>query len=183
MPDPSTEPPSSGLQPSRRRWLTAAIGAALTGWGAPGRSSVGEGSLADARMTADFEPQAAMWLGYDPGHAPFTAALAQALHPQLPLKLLVRDADAQAQAEVLLAEHAVPAERVQYVQHPQALFFVRDAAVFGLDGLGGLAVVDFPVLFRDLALHERCRARGGPRGRVELLVMVKFDDLGLRHVP
>ena len=143
MPDPSTEPPSSGLQPSRRRWLTAAIGAALTGWGAPGRSSVGEGSLADARMTADFEPQAAMWLGYDPGHAPFTAALAQALHPQLPLKLLVRDADAQAQAEALLAEHAVPAERVQYVQHPQALFFVRDAAVFGLDGLGGLAVVDF----------------------------------------
>jgi agmatine deiminase len=140
---PTPPATSSVLLPGRRRWLAAAAGLVLTGGAGVGRASVGEGSLADARITADFEPLAAMWLGYDPGHAPFTAALAQALHPHVPLKLLVRDALAEAQAAALLAQHAVPADRVQFVQHPQALFFVRDAAVFGLDGLGGLAVVDF----------------------------------------
>ena len=96
-----------------------------------------------ARLTADFEPQAAMWLGHDPGHEAFTADLARALHPHVPLKLLVRDDDAEAHARALMERHQVPAGRVRYVQHPQALFFVRDAAVFGLDAVGQLLAVDF----------------------------------------
>jgi agmatine/peptidylarginine deiminase len=54
-----------------------------------------------------------MWLGHDAGHEDFTADLAAALHPHLPLKMLVRDAGAEAEARALLARRNVPADRVQ----------------------------------------------------------------------
>lgn len=133
---------------ARRRGLTAA-GLSLAGRmalaGMAGRShAVGpQVGAPGARLTADFEPQGAVWLGFDAGHEGFTADLARVLHPHVPLKLLVRDADAQARAQALLERHQVPAARVRYVQHPQALFFVRDAAVFGLDAAGQLMAVDF----------------------------------------
>jgi agmatine deiminase len=126
----------------RRRPLLKAAGLSLLApWGAA-RGSLATGTMDQARLAADFEPLAAMWLGYDEGHAAFTAALAQALAPHVPLKLLVRDDHAEGQARALLAASGVPAERVQVFQHPQAMFFMRDAAVFGHDGQGGLALVD-----------------------------------------
>jgi agmatine deiminase len=127
----------------RRRPLLKAAGLSLLApWGAA-RGSLAAGPMHQARLSADFEPLAAMWLGYDQGHAAFTGALAQALAPHVPLKLLVRDDGAESQARTLLAAHGVPADRVQVFQHPQAVFFVRDAAVFGHDGQGGLALIDF----------------------------------------
>ena len=133
--------PSALPRLGRRRWLAAAV--PLAAWPGRGWAMGGDGWAAAARLTADFEPLAAMWLGHDAGHAAFTGDLAAALHPHLPLKMLVRDAEAEADASALLASRGVPSERVRFVQDAQAMFFVRDAAVFGRDALGGLAVVDF----------------------------------------
>lgn len=96
-----------------------------------------------ARLTAEFEPQAALWLGYGAGHAPFTAELAAALQPQVPLKLLVRDDAAESAARELLVRRGLEADRIRYVRHGQAPFFVRDAAVFAHDDDGALGLVDF----------------------------------------
>lgn len=123
---------------ARRHLLLAGLAAA--GWGGAGALPL---DARRARLTADFEPAAAVWLGYDAGHEAFTAELARALHPHVPLKLLVRDDESEAAARALLALHGVPAERVQWLQHPAAMFFVRDALVFGLAPDGGLGVVDF----------------------------------------
>lgn len=95
------------------------------------------------RLTADFEPQAAVWLGYDAGHETFTRDLATALQPHVRLKMLVRGDDDEARARAVLAGGEVDLSQVQFVHDPRALFFVRDAAVFGRDDLGRLAVVDF----------------------------------------
>jgi len=143
MVDRHTVGPDAAGHLSRRRVLAAATLASLGGFSTRGQALGGEGWGPGARLTADFEPQAAMWLGHDAGHEDFTADLAAELHPQLPLKMLVRDASAEAEARALLALRNVPADRVQYLRHPQAIFFTRDAAVFGLDALGRLAVVDF----------------------------------------
>jgi agmatine deiminase len=149
--------------PWRRRWLQGAAALALGGAFRHGHGSPGEGSLADARLAADFEPLAAMWLGYDAGHADFSGALAQALHPHVPLKLLVRDAADEQAALDLMGRFEVPTGRVQVVRHPQALFFVRDAAVFGLDGRGGLALVDFRWSHYGWAAWCQRRYGRGPR--------------------
>jgi agmatine deiminase len=143
MVDRHTVGPDAAGHLPRRRVLAAATLASLGGFSTRGQALGGEGWGPGARLTADFEPQAAMWLGHDAGHEDFTADLAAELHPQLPLKMLVRDASAEAEARALLALRNVPADRVQYLRHPQAIFFTRDAAVFGLDALGRLAVVDF----------------------------------------
>lgn len=120
----------------RREWLGAALGVA-------GGPALALGGGAAARLVADFEPAAAVWLGYDAGHEAFTAELARALHPHVPLKMLVADDATAAAARALLALHGVPAERVHWVQHPSALYFVRDALVFAAAPDGGLGVVDF----------------------------------------
>lgn len=127
---------------TRRGWLAAA---GLSMAGLTGRTAAValDGWGLGARLTADFEPQGAQWLGHDVGHEAFTADLARALHPHVPLKVLVRDDEALVRVRALMDQHQVPADRVQYVQHPQALFFVRDAAVFGLDARGRLMAVDF----------------------------------------
>ncbi len=99
--------------------------------------------LAGARLTADFDPVAAMWLGYDPGHEAFTADLAQVLWPHVPIKMLVRDAQAQAMATSLLRSRGLNAAKISFVQDDRAPFFVRDGAVFGLDGRDRPFIVDF----------------------------------------
>lgn len=134
------DPPDTRLQRRRAVLIGAAALAlppALRAAAAP-RAVAGGG-----RLTADFEPTAAVWLGHDAGHEAFTVALARALLPHAPLKLLVRDDDAEAQARALLRQHGLDLARVQVVQHPQAIFFVRDAAVFARDAGGALGVVDF----------------------------------------
>lgn len=98
---------------------------------------------AGARMTADFDPVAAIWLGYDQGHEAFTADLAKALMPHVPIKMLVRDAQAQAKAMSVLRSQGLNALQVAFVQDAQAPFFVRDGAVFGVDGRNKPFIIDF----------------------------------------
>lgn len=125
--------------------------------GAPPRAVAGGG-----RLTADFEPTAAVWLGHDAGHEAFTAELAAALLPHAPLKLLVRDDDAEAAARALLQGRGLDLSRVRFMQQAQAIFFVRDAAVFARDAGGGLGVVDFR--WSHYGWPTWCRRRHGRDG-------------------
>ena len=128
--------------PSRRRCLQWA-GGALAGMALAPLAVADDPAMAGARLSADFDPIAAIWLGYDPGHEAFTADLAQLLAPHVPLKMLVRDAEAQARAMAVLRSRGVNALQVAFVQDGRAPFFVRDSAVFGLDGRGRPFIVDF----------------------------------------
>ncbi|MCZ4316778.1 agmatine deiminase family protein [Comamonadaceae bacterium G21597-S1] len=128
--------------PSRRRCLQWA-GGALAGIAVWPSVAADDLVVAGARLSADFDPVAAIWLGYDPGHEAFTADLAQTLAPHVPLKMLVRDAEAQARAMAVLRSRGVNALRVAFVQDGRAPFFVRDGAVFGLDGRARPFIVDF----------------------------------------
>jgi agmatine deiminase len=129
-------------QPRRRSLLTAAmacgLAAVLPAWA---RSDV---PLAPgARITADFDPIAAMWLGYDAGHEVFTADLAQVLWPHVLIRMLVRDAEAETRARAVLRGRGLDDDKVRFVHDARAPFFVRDAAVFGLDGGKQTFVADF----------------------------------------
>ena len=135
-------PPLTHLSLSRRRCLQWA-GAGLGALALPRLAGADGISLAGARLSADFDPVAAIWLGYDPGHEAFTAELAQALWPHVAIKMLVRDAEAQARAMVLLHARGLDAARVAFVQDGRAPFFVRDGAVFGVDGSDKPFIVDF----------------------------------------
>jgi agmatine deiminase len=128
--------------PTRRRLLQTAAVAPLAAALAPARASATPGWGAAARIAADFEPAAAIWLGYDPGHEAMTTALAAALQPHVPLKLLLRDAELQAQALQALAGAGVDTTHVPVWLDPQAPYFLRDAAVFARDDAGRLAMVD-----------------------------------------
>jgi agmatine deiminase len=94
-------------------------------------------------MVGDHEPTRAIWLGYDQGHALFTAALARALQPHAPLRLLVAEPGQQDTARALLRNEGVDMARVDMAVDPQAVYFVRDAAVFTKGPPGRLGVVDF----------------------------------------
>ncbi len=130
-------------EPISRRGCLHMAGAALAGLALTPFAQAMVPTLAGARLTADFDPVAAIWLGYDPGHETFTADLAQVLWPHVPIKMLVRDAEAQARAMLLLRSRGLNAAKVQFVRDGRAPFFVRDGAVFGLDGRSDPFIVDF----------------------------------------
>jgi agmatine deiminase len=152
-------PRSYALPPwSRRRCLRAAA-AFLGGMALPFAAGADGPQVDGARLAADFDPIAAMWLGYDDGHETFTADLAEALWPHVPVRMLVRDAQAQARAIALLAGRGLDAGKVQFTLDPAARFFVRDSAVFGADGAGRPFIVDFQ--WSDYGLVDWCRRRHG----------------------
>lgn len=112
---------------------------------------------AQYRMTADFEPTAAIWLGFDDGHREFTAALATALQPHVKLRMLVRDEEAAVAARAMLAGAGLKVDEVEIHLEPLALYFMRDLAVFATGPAGQLAVVDFR--WNYYGLPGWCRAR------------------------
>lgn len=128
--------------PSRRLFLGAAA-ASIGAMALPARAAAAARPGPRARISADFEPVAAMWLGYDAGHEAFTADLAAALAPHVALRMLVRDAQAQEAASELLRSRGLDPGKVRFVQDPRAPYFVRDAAVFGAQPGGAPFIVDF----------------------------------------
>lgn len=159
--------------PTRRRCLraaAAALGAVLL----PRLSAADRPAPAGARLSADFEPVAAMWLGFDPGHEGFTADLAKALWPHVPLRMLVRDGEAESRARALLRREGLDPDRVRFVRDARAPFFVRDAAVFGLEGEGRPFVVDFEWTYYGWTNWCR-RVFAGSRTRAE--DCARTDDL------
>ncbi len=129
--------------PSRRSCLQWAACSALGGLGLSQRAAADGLIVAGAHLTADFDPVAAIWLGYDPGHEAFTADLVQVLAAHVPIRMLVRDDEAQARATSVLRSRGLNTRGVRFVQDERAPFFVRDGAVFGLDGRGKPFIVDF----------------------------------------
>jgi len=130
------------LSATRRRSLQLAA-AAWAGLVLPPPAHADVPVVTGARIVADFDPVAAMWLGYDAGHEAFTANLAEALWQVVPLKMLVPDLAAENQARALFLRRGLPPDQVQFFHATAAPFFLRDAAVFGLDGEDTPFVVDF----------------------------------------
>ena len=114
--------------------LSLALGAAAAAPAAPP-----DGGF---RIPGSFEPLGALWLGFDRGHATWTAAMVATLVPHVPLRFLVRDEAAAQEARHTLHDLGVEVERLRFHVDPHAAFFVQDAAVFAIDGRGRIAVVD-----------------------------------------
>jgi agmatine deiminase len=95
------------------------------------------------RMVADFEPQRAMWLGWDPAFERLILDLAAVLKPHVALVFLVRDDEMRAAAMSALTRRGLAAAQLRFVVEPLAPFFVRDALVFTSDAAGNNGVVDF----------------------------------------
>lgn len=159
--------------PSRRLCLQWALGA-CAGLALPPLARADGLVMAGARLTADFDPVAAIWLGYDPGHESFTADLAQALWPHVPIRMLVRDATAQLRAGAVLRSRGLDPSQVRFVLDARAPFFVRDGAVFGLDGVNKAFVVDFQWTFYGWSNWCR-RTFAGSRARA--MDCARTDDL------
>jgi len=96
-----------------------------------------------ARLSADFDPVAAVWLGWDAGHEALTLALANALWRHVPIRMLVRDRETEFRARALLSQSGLAAENLSFVHDSEALFFTRDVAVFGMDAGGRSFLADF----------------------------------------
>ncbi len=101
----------------------------------------------------------AVWLGYDPGHAALTAQLAVALQPHVELRLLVAQNAHVDAARSLLSGAGVDVARVRFDVEPQALYFVRDAAVFTRGPAGQLGLLDFR--WSHYGLAAWCQRRWG----------------------
>lgn len=112
---------------NRRHWLATAVGAAWP-W------TSGAASHAPLSLAADFDPAAAVWLGYADGHAATTRALAQALHGHVALRFLVADEAAAARVRAWGLGADVVADA-------GATFFLRDEAVFARAPARGAAAV------------------------------------------
>ena len=107
----------------RRRVLQGAL-AAMLGLALPRTGSADGPTLEGARLMADGDPVATLWLGHDIGHETFTADMAAALWTHVPIGMLVRGEDAEKRARVLLSRRGLDPGRVQFVHDPQAPFFM-----------------------------------------------------------
>ncbi len=135
--------PKAAWSPLRRRLvgLLRAAGLAACARAPPRRLTAEDSS--GFRIAAEFEPLRAAWIGYDAGHADFTAALVAALLPQVKLKLMVNSDEGIARARAGLRQRGVNADNIQFIVEPLAIFYLRDAAVFAVGPGGQLGVVDF----------------------------------------
>lgn len=95
------------------------------------------------RIPGEFEPQRAIWLGYDPALADTTRELAEALAPHTPLRFFVGDDDAADAVTRMLAGLTPPLQAEAIHVHPLAMYYLRDAVVFARGPDGRLAALDF----------------------------------------
>lgn len=132
------------------------------------------------RIPGSFEPVDAVWLGFDAGHAEWTAQLVHALAPHARIKLLVAsEADAE-RARATLYDHGVDVDRLQLHVEPLAGFFMQDSAVFAAGPGGARGVVDFA--FNHYGLPAWCaRRHAGDPSHIEACAAVgrgSRDGLG-----
>lgn len=109
------------------------------------------------RIPGSFEPVDAVWLGFDAGHADWTAQLVQALAPHARIKMLVPTDEAAQRARATLFDHGFDVERLQLHVDAQAMFFMQDAAVFATGPGGQRGAIDF--VFTHYGLAAWCARR------------------------
>lgn len=129
------------------------------------------------RIPGSFEPVGALWLGFDAGHAEWTAQLVQAFAPHVKLKMLVASTEVEQQARATLFDHGVAVDDISFHVEPLAPFFLQDAAVFAIGPGGRLGVVDFAYTAHglpawcakrhgdDVDARDDCAGHAGPSGR------------------
>lgn len=155
--------PTAAPTIDRRRCLALA-GAALLASAHAGATAERQAAAAAFRIPGDFEPLAAVWLGYDAGHEDIGATLLRELQPHVTLKLLVRsEADLEA-ARAAWRARGIDGAGIEVHVDSQAMYFMRDAAVFAVSTAGELAIVDFR--WTQYGLPAWCRRRyAGDDGR------------------
>ncbi len=95
------------------------------------------------RISGEFEPTRAIWLGYDQGHKALTVALVKALMSHVDIKLMTSDAASELAARELLTSNNISLRNIQFFIAPRSLFFMRDIAVFSISPNGNLTTVSF----------------------------------------
>jgi agmatine deiminase len=95
------------------------------------------------RLSGEFEPTCAVWLGYDQGHKALTVSLVSALVGHVAIKLVTKDAQSKAEASELLASEGIRLKDIQFLIEPTSLFFLRDAIVFSSGPKAALKTVSF----------------------------------------
>ncbi len=97
------------------------------------------------RQPAEFEPQEAVWMSPELENTDFmriTADIARALLPHVKVKMLVQDNDALAMTRESLKRSGVPSDAIEFAVDSLATFFIRDGAVYLVNGRGDMAVLD-----------------------------------------
>jgi hypothetical protein len=120
----------------------------------------------DGRLPGEFEPMGAVWVGDDPTRPDMQTVatrIAAALAPYVPVRLLSTSEEAAAETRDRFAAAGVPLDRVEFLHHPKAPYFIRDYNVFGLDGGGKLTAVDFAWNTYGLPRFWSHRPSGGRR--------------------
>nr|WP_314444038.1 agmatine deiminase family protein [uncultured Sphingomonas sp.] len=98
------------------------------------------------RVPGQWEPTEAIWLSADvkrPDFMDASARMMRALVPHVPLRLLVDSKKSAEAARDGLVARGVAMNGVPIHQHPDARYFIREAALFAQDEAGRKAVVDF----------------------------------------
>jgi agmatine deiminase len=156
---------------TRRSTILAAAGlAAGWAWGAPPVQATRSSTW---RIPGEFEPQRAIWLGYDVNLEPTTLALVRALSPYVRLNLLVSDDQAQNRARQLLEQESRAPADVSYFVDPLAMYYPRDGAVFASLSGQALGMVDFQ--WNQYGLPDWCRRRHPRAPREEQQCAQKAD--------
>jgi agmatine deiminase len=144
----------------RRTVLKGAIGTAtgLSAYVASAQSSFrAVASSGEFRIPAEFEPIAAIWLGFDAGHQALTSSLVRTLSPFVPIKMLVTLTEQATQAQRLFALQGIRVENIEFIHEPSSSYFARDAVVFASSPKNELGILDFPWSF--YGLSGWCRKR------------------------
>ena len=95
------------------------------------------------RIPADFEPTRAIWIGWDGAHREIGLTLARELAPHAVVEVAARTEEAQQEAREALAAAGLQAPQVNVHRMPEALYFVRDGAVFAVGPQRALGIIDF----------------------------------------
>jgi agmatine deiminase len=114
--------------------------ASLSLWGCASR-----GTPSHFRQPAEFEPQQAVWLCPETDeaeHMRIAGDMISALTGHVTIKLLLPDSAAVEKTREELSRRGIPMDPAQVFINPMATLFIRDGAVFLIDGRGALAVLD-----------------------------------------
>ncbi len=153
----------------RTRWVRRCAAPAVAALSAlAGCAAHHANGTATFRQPAEFEPQAAVWICPDPDnpeYAPAHAEMIRALSAHVRVNILMRDDISAERARAQLRREGVPDDSATWFVGPLATTFIRDGAVFLVNGTGQNAVLDLG--WSTYGLDEWCqRLHAGDPGAI-----------------